>query len=270
MSDASLSDWLRLRQAADHAARSTTLTTLIAEALGPGRPLRILDLGTGTGSNIRYLAPRLGGAQDWLAVDKDAALLTEAAERSQSIAPDVHVATRALDLGSLAAADIFDGRRLVTASALLDLVSERWLRWVAQQCRRVSAAALFTITYSGRNACDPVDPDDQHVFALFNRHQLTDKGLGGPACGPAGTEAAARCFTDEGYEVRIEPSDWKIGSGAREFQRQLIDGWAVAATEMAPQEASAIAAWQQRRVAHVAAGRSRVVVGHHDLAAITA
>jgi len=47
----------------------------------------------------------------------------------------------------------------------------------------------------------------------------------------------------------------------------LIEGWANAATELAPDRDAAIARWRARRLAHIAAGRSRVVVGHDDLAA---
>lgn len=264
----SLAEWLSLRAAADVAARSTALTELIVDRLADVRPLRILDLGTGTGSNIRYLAPKLGGEQQWLAVDKDPALLTEAAKEGPSIGPGVRVETRALDLGTADAPEIFAGRHLVTASALLDLVSERWIRWVAAECRRAGACALFAITYNGRNECDPPDAMDTTVFDLFNRHQVTDKGLAGTAAGPYATDVARRAFNDLGFDVRVEPSDWQIDRAEGELQRQLIEGWASAAAEIAPGQADTIEAWKQRRLEHVAAGRSRIVVGHYDLSAV--
>jgi hypothetical protein len=263
-----LSRWLALRQAADFAARSASLTQSIASRLQHVHPLRILDLGTGTGSNIRYLASKLRVPQDWLAVDQDPRLLMEVVEWSAGVGPDVRVETRSMNLGEVNAPQIFERRHLVTASALLDLVSERWLRQIAGECRRVGACALFTISYNGRNECAPADPDDGRAFDLFNRHQLTDKGLGGAAVGPRATEVARRCFEDAGFEVRVEPSDWHIGPDAREFQRRLIEGWASAAAEIAPEESDLIDAWKERRLAHVAAGRSQIMVGHHDLAAL--
>jgi hypothetical protein len=51
------------------------------------------------------------------------------------------------------------------------------------------------------------------------------------------------------------------------MQRLLIDGWAHAATEISPEYATVIERWHARRLAHVDAGRSHIVVGHDDLAA---
>jgi len=265
-----LSKWLALREAADVAARSAIVTRVIVDRLGATRPLRALDLGTGTGSNIRYLAPQFHVEQQWLAVDRDPRLLAEVSDRSASIAPGVQIDARALDLGASLPSEMFDGRHLVTASALLDLVSKQWLEGVASECRRAGASALFALTYNGWNECEPHDVDDEHVFALFNQHQLKDKGLGGFAAGPRGTEVARDCFVRAAFDVHIEPSNWHIAPDARDLQRELIEGWAFAAAEIAPSERPKVEAWKQRRLAHVTAGHSLVAVGHYDLAAVPA
>jgi hypothetical protein len=282
-----LSDWLRLREPADVAARSEALTRAITEKIVTGEPLRLLDLGTGTGSNIRYLAERLRGRQRWLAVDHDTVLLDAFPERMTSWAAasgyeastdnrrstvrgadfECDVETEGRDLGALDDHRIFAGRQLVTASALLDLVSESWLRALAAHCRGEGAVALFAITYNGRFTCSPADAEDEPVRNLFNRHQKTDKGLGGRAAGPDAAAVAKQCFLREGYYVLRESSDWRLGPADRDVQQLLISGWAEAATDTAPEQASAIADWRARRLAHVDAGRSHVVVGHDDLAA---
>jgi hypothetical protein len=48
----------------------------------------------------------------------------------------------------------------------------------------------------------------------------------------------------------------------------LIDGWAQAVAEIAPAQAAMIDGWRSRRLAHVAAHRSQLIVGHQDLAGI--
>lgn len=287
--DDSLSSWLALREAADTAARSVALTEAIADVLGrkvrlkadptdeartdegrtdegrahDGQPLRILDLATGTGSNVRYLAPRLPAPQQWLVVDRDPALLREVPTRM----PTGTVETRCLELGELDDPGIFAGRHLVTASALLDLVSERWLRRLATCCRASGAAVLFALTYNGASRCLPEEPEDGTIRDLMNRHQRqNDKGFG-PAAGPDAVECAVRCFEEAGYQVRREPSDWVLAPDARDLQRQLIEGWAGAARDIAPGLSSTIRDWLARRLAHIAANRSLVYVGHEDLAA---
>lgn len=287
MDDVTLGAWLALREAADHAARAASVCDPVLAALPRARPLRVVDLATGAGSNLRYLMPRLSGPQRWIAVDRSPLLLEHLETRTAAWAAargltaavadgrlvvtgdgvDCTVEPRIRDLDRLDDDELFEGVALVTASALLDLVSETWLHSLAAQCRRAGAAALFTITYDGRFACDPRDPDDEWVRDLFNRHQLRDKGLGGPAAGPGAVDAAALAFRDAGFTVHLAPSDWALPPDAREFQRMLVEGWAGAATEVAPERATAIAAWRDRRLAHVDAGRSRLRVGHQDLAA---
>ena len=51
------------------------------------------------------------------------------------------------------------------------------------------------------------------------------------------------------------------------WQRQLVDGWAEAASEIAPDESPTIRSWCRRRQAHIEAGCSHIIVGHEDLAA---
>ena len=249
-------EWLGLRESADHAARSADLTRAVIDLL-PDRP-RILDLAAGTGSNRRYLAAAGSERADFLLVDHDPLLLARVPEMAG-------VETRCLDLSTLDDREIFDGRQLVTASALLDLVSEPWLRAVANRCAECGAAALFALSYDGRIVCSPQDPDDGAMVSLVNEHQRTDKGFG-PALGADATDRAMGCFGDLGYRVQRAPSDWLLTPAAGELQRQLIDGWAQAAAEMAPQQIRTIDAWRERRLAHVAAGWSAITVGHEDFA----
>jgi hypothetical protein len=283
----SLSSWLELREPADVAARSTTLTRAIADALGRHDQVRILDMGSGTGSSVRYLSRHLPTGQRWLLVDRDPALLAEARARMSSWGAaggyevtagedqlairgrqvDCCIETRCLDLGGLTDPWIFSGRDLVTASALLDLVSESWLRRLASHCRDTGAAVLFAMTYNGRSRCSPEEPEDEAICELMNDHQrASDKGFGA-AAGPAAAGCAARCFEAVGYHVRREASDWLLAPDAQELQRQLIEGWAGAAREMAPGQAAMVESWLARRLAHVDAHRSHIVVCHEDLAA---
>jgi hypothetical protein len=252
-------DWLELREPADSAARSTAATQNVLAALPPGRPARVLDLAAGTGANFRYLSSYLPAGQQWLLVDRDESLLARAPENAS--VTRLRADLRVLQPG------LFDDRNLVTASALLDLVSSDWLTVLVDRCRDADAQVLFALTYDGRWRCWPADPLDDVVRALVNDHQTTDKGFG-PALGPAASGTADRVLSSAGYTVLRAASDWMLAPDHDQLQRSLIAGWAEAASVIAPGQRDTIAAWRASRLAHVEAGDSRVLVGHQDLAGV--
>ncbi len=224
--------------------------------------MQIVDLATGTGANLRYLAPRLGGAQSWLLVDRDPALLAELAVRIAAF--DGRVRLLALDLAAALDQLPLVERELVTASALLDLVSASWLQRLAERCADAGAAVLFALTYDGRIEWSPGEPEDARVCELVNRHQRGDKGFG-PALGPSAAAATEACFARLGYDVRQARSDWNLGRDAGALQAALVRAWVSVAAELAPDRACALLGWARRRLAHIAAGASTLRVGHIDL-----
>ena len=120
-------EWLALREPADAAARSSQLAGQVASHLASrSSVVHVLDLATGTGANMRYLASRLPQPQEWLLVDNDPQVL--ATVRSDAN-PAVSWKTECVNLaGNLGAYQrLFADRELVTASALLDLVSGAWV-----------------------------------------------------------------------------------------------------------------------------------------------
>ena len=251
-------EWLALRERADARARSAPLVAALRARLAADA--RILDLATGTGANVRHLAPLLDGNHAWTVVDHDAALLAVLPQRvPHSLALD---AVRA-DLRDLAALP-FPEHGLVTASALLDLVSATWLEALAARCAQASACVLFALSYDGRIAFQPSLPYDARVTELVNRHQRGDKGFG-PALGPTAAAAAVAAFAAVGYRCETAPSDWQLGPEDSALQRALVAGWAEAATAMDPAAAGPIAAWREARSASAAA--TRLGVGHVDVIA---
>jgi hypothetical protein len=153
---------------------------------------------------------------------------------------------------------------LVTAAALLDLVSMPWLETLAARCEAARAAVCFALTYDGRTVCTPDEPEDAMALDLFNRHQRLDKGFG-PALGPTAAGAAEQVLAKYGFRVLTEHSDWEIGPQHTAMQHALLDGWLSAALAIAPEQTAALTAWHRRRRTHVDGGRSRLVVGHVDL-----
>ncbi len=294
--------WLGQREPHDAAARAAELVGLLrarssvrngAEIAPVASARAIVDLGAGSGANLRWLAPRLDGEQAWLLVDNDASLLAAAenavlkwaaAQGTSAVRGPAHdgslgeivvigagLACRIRRLRVDLAADLDEielpERALVTSSALLDLVSADWLDALARRCDAASADVYFALTYDGRTVCTPGDDTDAEVLELFNRHQRGDKGFGA-ALGPTAGLRAVDAFVARGYRVASRTSDWRIGPSAAPFQRELLAGWLGAALEIAPQRRAALEAWHARRLAFVDAGASTLVVGHLDVLGI--
>lgn len=268
-------DWLQQREpfdtaARDEAARHLQLAArLPAMAPPPGTPWRVIDLGCGTGANQRWLAPRLGGPQQWLVVDHDAALLRGWPPNVSGPGFEASIVCRQLDLARHLDALPWHAAHLVTASALLDLVSADWLQRLVSHAVAARAAMLFTLSVDGLHDWEPGDPLDSTVGRLFARHQRRDKGFG-PALGAAAVPALRRALQGSGYRVFSAASDWRIQSlesaHAGALHHALVDGIAHAACEQEPASIAALEAWRQRRHAKAASGSLRV--GHVDLLAL--
>jgi hypothetical protein len=207
--------------------------------------------------------------QRWTLLDRDAELLA----RVRAPGGDVQVKTRRGDLADFGLVDVIR-THLVTASALLDLVSERWLSRVVDACAEAGCAALFALSYDGTAAwegdvdrLDMGDSLDELVRDAVNAHQLRDKGLGA-ALGPAAVPVAEELFRQRGYRTFTRPSPWMLGPGETALVGALIEGWATAAAEQRPAEAPAVRRWAESRMAQVATGDFGLVVGHLDVLAL--
>jgi hypothetical protein len=248
--------WLDLREPADHAARDVGLLAAAADWLASAPDPVAVDLGCGTGSTVRAFGAHAPGNLRWRLLDRDRLLLDEAARRCGAAAETI-----AADLGDLAALPLA-GTRLVTASALFDLMPEDWTLALVDRLAAHGIGLYAALNYDGLMAWDPALPDDPAVTAAFNRHQLSDKGLG-PALGPAATSVLARALTAKGYEVRTADSPWRLGPDAEALQVELVGGIAAAAVEAGLREA---VAWGQARRA--ASGSTSCTIGHADLLAL--
>jgi hypothetical protein len=257
--------WLALREPVDAAARAVELLDLLREHLdGIARPV-IRDLGAGSGSMGRWLAPRLGGPQHWVMHDRDPALLALAAA-GMSRFPLVTVETRRGDVTGLTAAELA-GASLVTASALLDLLTAEEVGALATACVEAGCPALFTLSVAGRVELSPADPLDAEVEGAFNNHQRRVHGTRA-LLGPDAPGVAAEAFAGRGATVLERPSPWRLGPEQAALAAEWLRGWVGAAVEQRPELAAPAEGYLRRRLDAVAAGDLHAVIDHRDLLAI--
>ncbi|MBL8250248.1 MAG: class I SAM-dependent methyltransferase [Candidatus Competibacter sp.] len=277
-------DWLDLREPLDAVSRDPEIIETLIEWSRPHAALSVLDLGCGTGTNFRFLAPLLNAEQHWRLVDLDPDVLAcgeqrlrqWAAERTLSVcaaamALTLEGAERRYRLEPLSldlAGDWEPLERpaaaLVTASALLDLTSAAWLDRLARQCREWRAAIYIALSYDGRTRWDPALEPDEWVRERINRHQRTDKGFG-PALGPAAPATLAIRLRELGYWVMLRPSPWRLEAEHDAPQTALLSGWSRVVRQLDPRAMDWLTAWTEERQRLIDRKASRLYVGHWDL-----
>ncbi|WP_116246788.1 trans-aconitate 2-methyltransferase [Nocardiopsis sp. FIRDI 009] len=241
-------EWLALREGADAEARSERAAEVVRDL---GRV--VADLGCGTGSLGRWLAPRLSGSERWVLFDRDPGLLALARET----VPVNRVRTRELDLASLRARDL-DGVTLVAASALLDLLTRAEVETLAGAVVAAGCPALLTLTVVGRVELSPADPLDARVGRAFDDHQRR-----GGRLGPDAAAVAAEVFEGLGARTHAFASPWRLGPDRADLLREWLRGWVGAAVEQEP--GLPVAGYLERRLEQCGRGGLRAVVHHTDL-----
>ncbi|MFK7855368.1 MAG: class I SAM-dependent methyltransferase, partial [Granulosicoccus sp.] len=188
--------WLTLREPADHAARAQSITQQLSVWARQKKTLTCMELGAGTGSNLRFLCPLLGHDQRWLLVDNDPILLNHLPVSISAWAARNNISCQNTSHELVLKADNFSARiswvqrdlaqnlpelpfrdhDLVCASALLDLTSATWLEQLASQCINHQCGALFVLNYNGQIDWQRPIKEDKLMNELLNAHQLGDKG----------------------------------------------------------------------------------------------
>ncbi len=268
-------DWLALREPADHAARNEAVRNAVQAHMARYEQPCIVDLGCGTGSNLRGLAPHLPAQQRWHLVDYDP-LLLKAARESLSLWADearqegetliLQAGDRAITVqfhqhdlnGSLQ--PVLDLKPdLVTAAAFFDLVSPDWISRFVAALAAQDIAFHTVLTYNGEDSWTPPHAADAAMLAAFARHQQTDKGLG-VAAGPQAHGLMVSAFRQHGYDISEWSSPWRLGSADKALMDALVTGFAGAVSETGLVAPETVADWLKTRLAGTG-----LVTGHDDL-----
>lgn len=257
--------WLNLREDADRRARSITLLNAakdwLDDAVAANGSAVIADLGAGTGSTLRALTDSYpnSSALRWRLVDNDQALLNEA-QRRHGRANQIELCN--VDLSQTSTLPLSDAR-LVTASALFDLVSADFIDDLA----RSGIAVYAALNYNGITRWTPAHPLDDTVLQAFNQDQQRDKGFG-PALGPESASYMIKAFTQAGYQVKQADSPWFLNGVDQAMVSMLIDGIADAVRDHALIDTQALLEWVDFRQSNTTTGTC--TVGHTDILALPA
>jgi hypothetical protein len=268
-------EWLALREPADHAARNPQVLAAVGAHFAAKASVTVVDLGCGAGSNLRGTYAALPSRQHWTLVDLDERLLAatrqtlagwadEAREQGEELVLTkgdhmITVDTRQADLNKDLEWVLGWQPDLVTAAALFDLTSKRWIERFVAALTSLRLPLYTVLTYDGREIWQPPHPADASVLAAFKQHQHTDKGFG-PAAGPDATDVMAEAFRKSGFAVSIGDSAWRLDARSGELAQALARGIADAVLETAKVDPDTMAGWLATKTQSASA-----LVGHHDL-----
>ncbi len=258
--------WLDLREAADFAARDKSLATELLQWLGQANdtisPDRIIvDLGAGTGSTLRALIKLGANNLVWRLVDLDGKLLDEALRRhgKTCLIEDYQADLTIINELPLT------GAHIVSASALMDLVSTDFIDQLIDRISARKTAVYCALNYDGTTTWTPTHPLDEKVLAAFNQDQRKDKGFS-PALGPDCTNYLTQALENKGYAVSVAPSPWRLTGKDEQLLEELISGIAAAVSEDYGLNVSELTEWKNFRIANITDGNC--MIGHSDVLAL--
>lgn len=282
-------EWLSLREPVDHRSRNQALQIQVINYLAQIKTVcsgsvHLTDLGSGTGSNLRALAPHLDALQYWTLVDYDPMLL-QAARNTLLVWADGELSTSDLEsrvspstqikplsilkqgktiIVEFKCADLCNDYQavldqpadLITAAAFFDLVAEPWL---TKFCASLTKPLYTVLTYDGIERWSPPEIMDADVLNAFHHHQRTDKGFGS-AVGPAASERLQSLLKAHQFITVSFPSPWILDYRDRSLIEQLASGTAGAVLEVDTIPINMLNQWEQSR-RHA----SQCEIGHRDL-----
>lgn len=256
--------YLDAKRGLDDRSLSRTVLARLASCL-PDAPT-VLEAGAGTLTMVERLVDwGLVDAGEWVAVDRHEAALAAGRRRLEE-RPDAEVTDDGdgVRIGDVAveivAGDVFgvtasvDHRfDLLVGCAFFDLVDP------ASALAALPPADLVyaPVTYDGRTAFEPGDPEDDAVLDRYRTHMERYRE-GGP-------DGAANLRRALGRILADGPSPWVVSPPYRSGERVVVER-VLDAVESAVEETGYDAgAWASRRRAQLDAGRLRYEADNRDL-----
>ena len=298
------SEWLSLREPIDHRSRNADIKSQVSKyfanfLVSPDQPLKVLDLGCGTGSNLRAVASLLPDFQHWTLTDHDLNLLYAARDALQQWSDtqllDSGVELEGLDqvphsvsslsshrnkgeprpmllqyLGKTLKIEFCQIDLAIDIEHLLgrsyDLVTAAAFfdlvseNWIKRFCENLQTAFYTALTYNGVEQWLPECHVDRDVLKAFHQDQKRDKGFGN-ATGPLATEVLVAYLKANQFVSEVASSPWILkGRSDLALMQSLAVGSADAVRRTGVLQESVIKQWIERNKPI-----ERCEIGHCDL-----
>ena len=279
------STWINLRESYDMLSRSNLLQNLYKN--NKMNLKKVIDLGGGNGSFLRWCHYKNIIYDDFLIVDNDEALLKSFYPRTKSYLStmslslikdnmmsyriqslkknkDGFITLKKQDLYK--SIDIINDYNLVSFSAVSDLLSKKFIKCLFDKIDK-GTNLYFSICFDGRVKWKNKNKHDKYIVSMFNQHQKQEKTTG-VALGLNSINFIKSLSKKNDYKIYIADSSWSVDSydnDSRIFQKAYLNTIYKPLKKFELIDQDILEDWLRSKQIDIESKNSNLVVGHKDI-----
>ena len=277
--------WINLRESYDMLSRSDLLQNLYKN--NKLNLKKVIDLGGGNGSFLRWCHYKNIIYDDFLIIDNDEALLKSFYPRTKSylstislsLIKDNMMSYRIQNLKTnkdgfitlkkqdfYKSIDIINDYNLVSFSAVSDLLSKKFIKCLFDKINK-GTNLYFSICFDGRVKWKNKNKHDKYIVSMFNQHQKQEKTTG-VALGLNSINFIKNLSKKNDYKIYIADSSWSVDSqdnDSRIFQKAYLNTIYKPLKKFELTDKDILENWLKSKQNDIENKNSNLVVGHKDI-----
>jgi len=277
--------WINLRESYDMLSRSDLLQNLYKN--NKLNLKKVIDLGGGNGSFLRWCHYKNIIYDDFLIIDNDEALLKSFYPRTKSylstislsLIKDNMMSYRIQNLKTnkdgfitlkkqdfYKSIDIINDYNLVSFSAVSDLLSKKFIKCLFDKIDK-GTNLYFSICFDGRVKWKNKNKHDKYIVSMFNQHQKQEKTTG-VALGLNSINFIKNLSKKNDYKIYIADSSWSVDSqdnDSRIFQKAYLNTIYKPLKKFELTDKDILENWLKSKQNDIENKNSNLVVGHKDI-----
>jgi len=277
--------WINLRESYDMLSRSDLLQNLYKN--NKMNLKKVIDLGGGNGSFLRWCHYKNIIYDDFLIIDNDEALLKSFYPRTKSYLSKMSLSLKKDNMMSYRiqnikknkdgfitlkkqdfykSIDIINDYNLVSFSAVSDLLSKKFIKYLFDKIDK-GTNLYFSICFDGRVKWKNKNKHDKYIVSMFNQHQKQEKTTG-VALGLNSINFIKNLSKKNGYKIYIADSSWSVDSqdnDSRIFQKAYINTIYKPLKKYELTDQDILKDWLRSKQNDIESKNSNLVVGHKDI-----
>ena len=281
--------WIKAREKYDSKHRSN----LLKEQYKKDKSFfnKIIDLGSGNGSFLRYCHNKKIVFEEMLLIDYNSKLLRdfyastynylngtnynilkESPTKYQLKKIDT-IKTENIQLMNtdiLKSLDIINNYNLISLSAMSDILPILFIKKLLNKVGK-NKIIYFSICFDGSIKWDSSHKYDKYVLTMFNKHQEMNK-ISGYVVGSKSIKLIKEYSAKKKYSFQIKDSSWELKSydeNAKYFQKMYLDTIYKPLKKDDITDKDMLSEWRKVKLKDIVSGKSKITVGHKDILILT-